>query len=317
METGVLVPPYRRIADDVRDRVARGELRAGDRVPSAREITREWGVAIATATKALATLRSEGLTVARPGVGTVVAQPPVRRQRPDGELTRDRIVRAAIAVADADGMPEATMRRVAGALGVATMSLYRHVAGKDDLVLAMIDTALGEFQLPERRPEGWRARLELCAGLEWAAFRRHPWLAPSMSLTRPQLAPNAMRISEYVLEAFEGTALTLSQRMYVQILLFTFVRGVASALEPEAEAVRETGMTNDEWAATQAHIMNAVIDEHAMTAFRRLLGEEEFDFDLDALFRFGLERLLDGVAVLVSQSSLTRARTQSWSSSRT
>jgi AcrR family transcriptional regulator len=198
-------------------------------------------------------------------------------------------------------MAEATMRRVAGVLGVATMSLYRHIAGKDELVLAMIDTALGEYRLPEHRPDGWRARLELCAHLEWAAFRRHPWLAPSMSLTRPQLSPNAMRISEYVLEAFEGTQLSLSQRMYVQILLFTFVRGVASALEPEAEAVRETGMTNDEWVATQAGTMNAVIDEHAMTAFRQFVGEDGFDFDLDTLFRFGLERLLDGVAVFVSR----------------
>src|SRR3954469_25210457 len=107
------VPPYRRIVREVRRRIESGELRPGDRAPSARAITREWGVAIATATKAHAALREEGLTVSRPGVGTVVAGPAPRR---DHELTRDRVVAAAIAIADAEGMAEVTMRRLAAAL---------------------------------------------------------------------------------------------------------------------------------------------------------------------------------------------------------
>ena len=64
--------PYRRIVDEISGRIAAGALRPGDRIPSARQITREWGVAIATATKVLATLRQEGLVEPRPGVGTVV-----------------------------------------------------------------------------------------------------------------------------------------------------------------------------------------------------------------------------------------------------
>jgi AcrR family transcriptional regulator len=301
VDEGVLVPPYRMIADDLAGRIAGGEWGPGDRIPSARAITREWGVAIATATKALAVLRDEGLTQARPGVGTIVASRKIRRI--ERELTLDRIVRAAIAVADAEGMAEMSMRRVAGELGVATMSLYRHVAGKDDLVLAMIDAALGEDRLPDRPPTGWRPRLELLARLEWTVFRRHPWLGPSMSLTRPQLTVNGLRMTEYLLRAFDGTALTLIERMYVQILLFTFVRGVASALEPEAEAVRETGMTNDEWMATQAATMQTLIDVHEMTHFERLMVEGDFDLDLEALFRFGLDRLLDGVAGFVAAAS--------------
>jgi DNA-binding transcriptional regulator YhcF (GntR family) len=297
VDDGVLVPPYRLIADDIRARIARGELGPGDRVPSARAITREWGVAIATATKALAALRDDGVTVARPGVGTIVAERRVRRA--ERELTRQSVVRAAIAIADADGMAELSIRRVARDLGVATMSLYRHVPGKEDLILAMIDTALGEYALPERLPDGWRRRAELIAFLEWTVFRRHPWLGPSMSLTRPQLSPNGLRMTEFMLGAFDGTGLTLNERMYVQIMLFTFVRGVASALEPEAEAIRETGMTNDEWMATQERTMESLIDVHGMTRFRELIGQEDFDLDLDALFRFGLTRLLDGVEQLV------------------
>jgi hypothetical protein len=136
--------------------------------------------------------------------------------------------------------------------------------------------------------------------LQWAVFRRHPWLAPSMSLTRPQVSPNALRMTDYVLAAFDGTGLSLTERMWVQFVLFTFVRGLASALEPEAEAVRETGMTNDEWMDTQEPAMRTIIGDEPMTHFERLVAQEDFDLDLDNLFRFGLDRLLDGVQILVA-----------------
>jgi AcrR family transcriptional regulator len=290
------VHPYRRIVEDVRRRIEAGELKPGDRVPSARQITSEWGVAIATATKAHATMREEGLTVARPGVGTVVAGPVPRR---DHELTRERIVAAAIAIADAEGMAELTMRRIASRLGVSTMALYRHVPGKEELTLAMIDAAIGEFELPAHPPH-WRASLEICARLEWAGFKRHPWLAASMSLTRPQMAPNAMRLSEWVMAAFEGTELDPPDRMYIQVLLFSFVRGVASALEPEAEAVRDSGLTNDQWMESQTAAIIAVLEAERMPQFQRLLTTP-FDLDLDLLFDFGLARLLDGLVPFVAQ----------------
>jgi DNA-binding transcriptional regulator YhcF (GntR family) len=288
-------PPYRQIVSDVRRRIEAGELRPGDRVPSARAITREWGVAIATATKAHAALREEGLTVARPGVGTVVAGPSAARDR---ELALPRIVAAAIALADRDGLADLSMRRLAGELGVATMSLYRHVPSRDDLLLAMIDATLGSVELPPRPPRGWRTALELIARGEWALFQRHPWLGPSMSLTRPQMAPNAMGLTEWVLTAFDGTPLVFAERMYVQVLLFSFVRGLASALEPEVEAQRESGLTADEWMQTQEQTLVKIMHSDAFPHFSAL-AEEEFDLDLDQLFEFGLARLLDGIEVLL------------------
>jgi DNA-binding transcriptional regulator YhcF (GntR family) len=289
--------PYRQIVSEVRRRIEAGELRPGDRVPSARAITREWGVAIATATKAHAALREEGLTVARPGVGTVVAGLSTGRDR-DRELTLPRIVAAAITLADRDGLADLSMRRLAGELGVATMSLYRHVPGRDDLMLAMIDTTLGSVELPARPPRGWRTALELIARREWALFQRHPWLGPSMSLTRPQLAPNAMGLTEWVLASFDGTPLVFAERMYVQVLLFSFVRGLASALEPEVEAQRESGLTADEWMQAQGQTLDKIMRSDAFPHFTAL-AEEEFDLDLDQLFEFGLARLLDGIEVLL------------------
>lgn len=288
-------PPYRQIVSEVRRRIEAGELRPGDRVPSARAITREWGVAIATATKAHAALREEGLTVARAGVGTVVAGPSAAR---DHDLTLPRIVAAAIGLADRDGLADLSMRRLSGDLGVATMSLYRHVPSRDDLLLAMINTTIGSVALPARPPGGWRVALELVARREWELFKRHPWLGPSMSLTRPQMAPNAMGLTEWVLAAFDGTRLAFTERMYVQVLLFSFVRGLASALEPEVEAERDSGLTADEWMMTQEQAFIQIMRSDAFPHFNAL-AEEEFDLDLDRLFEFGLARLLDGIEPLV------------------
>ncbi|MEO3810818.1 TetR/AcrR family transcriptional regulator C-terminal domain-containing protein [Sphaerisporangium sp. B11E5] len=293
-------PPYLRIADELRRRIASGELSPGDRIPSARQITRDWGVAIATAIKALAALRQDGLTAVHPGIGTVVAGSPARRPakspqaRDTADLTRDRVVRAAIAIADTEGMAEVSMRRVATALGVATMSLYRHVPSKDDLVLFMIDAALGEEPFPATRPDGWRARLELSTRLQWRLFRRHPWLAPVMSLTRPQPAPHALNHTEWALTAFDGTDLAPEERMYVHIMLFSYARGLATALEPEAEAERETGMTSDEWMESHEREFASLGGANAVAS----LLQTDFDFDLDKLFEFGLARLLDGLEVL-------------------
>ncbi|HEX2772931.1 MAG TPA: GntR family transcriptional regulator [Micromonosporaceae bacterium] len=319
-------PPYLRIVNEVRRRIASGELRPGDQVPSARRIQRDWGVAIATATKVLATLRREGLTTVRPGLGTVVAGPaePVRPGRPSepdvpsprrtavarhgdgrgtgGDLTRERIVRAAIAIADADGLGELSMRRIATDLGVATMSLYRHVPGKDDLFHFMIDVALGEERFPTTRPAGWRARLELCARLQWTLFRRHPWLAPAMSLTRPQLVPNALAHTNWVLDAFDETEVSLNDRMFIHVMLFSYVRGVATALEPEAEAERDSGMTSDEWMESQMENFEALLARNPSSALLRLTERDDFDFDLGLLFEFGLARLLDGVEVFQNRA---------------
>ena len=301
-----MTAPYRRIVDHLRHRIAAGELRPGDRIPSARQLTRDWGVAIATATKALGVLRQEGLTVVRPGIGTVVAEP--HRRASEGDLTRERIVRAAIAIADAEGMAELSMRRIASTLGAATMSLYRYVPAKDDLVLLMIDAALGEERFPAVPPKGWRPRLELSARLLWTLFRRHPWLAPAMSLTRPQLAPHAVAYLEWVFGAFDRIGLDVGDRMYVHVMLFSFVRGVATAIEPENEAARDTGLTSDEWMATQEGRLAALVGPETLPALRRLAQGEDFDLDLDQLFEFGLARLLDGVGLFLAGRRGTRRR---------
>ncbi|NUO60853.1 MAG: GntR family transcriptional regulator, partial [Hamadaea sp.] len=318
----VSVPPYQRIADQIRHRITTGELQPGHRVPSARAITREWGVALATATKVLAVLQQDGVVTVVPGIGTIVAdidaapantaasstEPTnaaasrASARRSEGELTRDKIVRKAVEIADAEGMNEVSMRRIAAELGAATMSLYRYVPSKDDLILHMIDLVMGEDNFPPERPAGWRAQLELAARLQWRLFHRHPWLAPVLSLTRPQLAPNALQHTEWILGAFDEEDLDMLTRMLIHITMFSFVRGIATAFEPEQEAQRETGLTEDEWMQTQEQSFHDFVSSGHLKRFLEFTKAVDFDFDLDKLFEFGLGRMLDGLAAFLAHA---------------
>jgi AcrR family transcriptional regulator len=315
-------PPYARIAAELRSQIERGDLQPGQRVPSTREITGRWGVAMATATKVLATLRQDGLVHPVPGVGTVVSDMattpvrhpvPARTPAPDRgpepvaarpaartPMAPDRIVAAAIRVADAEGLAALSMRRVAAEIGAAPMSLYRHVADKDDLVVQMMNTVFAQTRLPDPPPDGWRARLELAGHTLWAMFRAHPWLASALSLTRPQVMPDALPFTEWLLTALDGHGLELSTMFTAYLMLINYVRGTAVNLEAEAEAEAATGLNSEEWLQTQEAQFWSSLPPGGYPMFQRLISEE-YDFSLDEIFEFGLQRLLDGLGVLIRQ----------------
>lgn len=281
---------------------ASGELKPGDRVPSTRQITRQWGVAMATATRVLTTLQREGLVVARPGVGTVVASgpPPTtaapRTRTAPPEIDRSDVVRTAMAIAGAEGSAALSMRRVATELGVATMSLYRHVSSKDELLVQMIDTAFGDHPFTTPPPDDWLAALEAGARRLWLIFRRHPWVAPVMSLTRPQISPNALAYGEWVMSAMAAAGLGPHHIFKVHITLFSYVRGFAVSLEPEAMAEQETGITYSEYVDEQGDRFAGLMSSGAFPTFQAVATRADFDLDLDEQFEFGLRHLLAGLA---------------------
>jgi len=305
--------PYQRIAAELRRRIEAGELAPGARVPSTRALVKEFGVAMATATKALQVLQQDRLVHVRPGVGTVVGAPrPARRrdraaqaavpERPALDLHRDDVVRMGIAIADAEGLGALSMRRIAAELGVSTMALYRYVGGKDALVLRMVDTAMAEFPLPAEAPADWRDGIGGVARVQWAAYRRHLWLASAVSLGRPQLVPNLLPHTDAVLRAVGSFGVDKSNALYAAISVFAFVRGVALAMESEAYAEQDTGLTADEWADRQGDQLAALISAGNLTAFRELLADDfDFDYDLDRLFEFGLELVLDGLEMRLAR----------------
>lgn len=321
---GQASPRYGRIVEELRARIASGELPPGARVPSTREITRQWGVAMATATKVLTELRRQGLVRAVPGVGTVVESPagPARAARPapaprrngpspalsaQTALTLERIVAAAVTVADAEGLAGLSMRRVAAELGVAAMSLYRHVTDKDDLLVRMMDAVFAERPLPEERPADWREAVELAARQLWERFRRHPWLGPALSVTRPQMITSALPYSEWVLGALHARGLDLPSAFTAHLTLLNHARGIAVNLESEREAEAYSGLDSEEWMGAQEPAFEALLSSGRFPALARL-ASTGYDLDLDALFEFGLQRLLDGIAVLLDDRTPPRLR---------
>ncbi len=200
-----------------------------------------------------------------------------------------------IAIADAEGLPAVSMRRIAAELGVSTMALYRHVGGKETLVLHMVDAAFGEFPLPALTGD-WRARVTAVAQTQWAAYRAHLWLAGAVSVGRPQVLPHLLPHTDALLTVFK--TLDKTTAMYAVISVFGYVRGLAQAMESEAQAEQDTGLTADDWADHQTEQLAAVIAAGNLTAFRDLMSDDwDFDFDLDQLFAFGLNLMLDGLAV--------------------
>ena len=288
------------IAAELRRQIELGELPPGAQVPSTREITRRWGVAMATATKVLTELKRDGLVSALPGVGTIVVGQRTAAA-PRSGLTLERIVATAIEIADAEGIAGLSMRRLATDLGTAPMSLYRHLGDKDMLVLQMIDRVASDWQFPPPdAPAERRARIELAARTLWAAFRRHTWLASALSLTRPQPAPNAMPFTEWILATLDGTGLDLQTRMTTHLALFGYIRGMALNLEMEADAEAASGLDSEQWLDTQHEALESITILENLPNLQRLM-RDSYDFDLDALFEFGLQRMLDGIDVLVER----------------
>lgn len=290
-------PPYRRIVTAIQTRIATGDLRPGDRMPSIRRVAHDWDVAIATATKAMAILRDAGLIEARVGSGTVVsaqAGQPTTRRREAPVPGREHIVHTAIAIADTEGLDALSMRRLAAELGVGPMSLYRHVANKDALVAQMTDTVFSDHQPPDPGPDGWRAKLELVSRLQWNLVKQHLWLPRVISFTRPALAPNAMAHTEWTLRALSDLDLPMTTKAREAIILPALVMTVAQSLAAEVEAEQDNGETFDLWWLSREPRATELLKSGAFPLLATI--PEEVVTDMDGLFEYALARHLDGFA---------------------
>ncbi|GAA5031796.1 hypothetical protein GCM10023317_82630 [Actinopolymorpha pittospori] len=191
------------------------------------------------------------------------------------------------------------MRRLATELDVATMSIYRHVRSKDQLVFLMADAAFGEDVLPADPPHGWRAQLELVCRVQWTSYRRHPWLAHIVSLTRPLLSVNALAHTEWTMRALDGLGLDPATQLHMATTVANYVRGTATNLEREAQAEQDTGITDDEWMRARGPALTEMLAAGAFPIMSSVAGRSNVNLDLGSLFEFGLARLLDGFAAVM------------------
>ncbi|MGQ4718288.1 TetR/AcrR family transcriptional regulator [Streptomyces anulatus] len=228
---------------------------------------------------------------------------------PKPGLTLDRIVTAAVAVADAEGLAAVSMRRLSTELGTGTMSLYRYVPGKAELLDLMLDRVLGE-PLPtdterpaEAPPADWRASIDVMARTYLDNLRRHPWLL-KINQARTVLGPSALRGLELSLTALRSMGLRDPELISVIITVNSFVEGLARTRADAAEAVRETGLSDQEfWDDQRPYLERAMLSgAYPMMAS---LSEDAFSAEFDH-FEFGLRRLIAGFESLVEERTADR-----------
>ncbi len=225
------------------------------------------------------------------------------RRGPKPGLSLERIAAAAIGLADADGLGAVSMGRVASQLGFTTMALYRYVSAKDDLVMLMLDVALGPPDFPTDSVESWRARLERWSRGYLNVLRRHPWMT-RVPIGGPPLTPNSVAWMEAALAALAPTGLTDLEKLSVLLLLSNYVRSLGQLSADLAAAERVSRPEQLSVMSRYGQVLAQVIDAARFPALCGMLASGAFDQpddDPDDEFNFGLQMVLDGVARLVEQ----------------
>jgi AcrR family transcriptional regulator len=237
-----------------------------------------------------------------------------RGQRgPKPGLSVDAIVAAAIRIADAEGLEAVSMAHVADQLGFTTMSLYRHVTSKEELLQLMWNASAQGAEELVITGDDWRARLRMWAMVQREMIDHHPWIT-QMPMAAPPMAPNSLAFVERGLEAMDETGLADADKLRVIGLISSYTLSEARMANDAARAARQaqaaTAGVEPLPAWTWEGLVREVADEQTYPRLHRLawsasIGDDPTGFDEREEFRFGLDRILDGIETLIAR---TRAR---------
>ncbi|GAA1608740.1 TetR/AcrR family transcriptional regulator C-terminal domain-containing protein [Actinoplanes couchii] len=222
---------------------------------------------------------------------------------PKQRFSVDEVIRAAIVVADDEGLPAFSMRKVADRLGLKLMSIYTYVPGRSELIGLMADEVAGERELPPH--EGaLRGRLTGVALEMWDRFHRHPWLL-QVEDSRPWIGPNSSDLYEWQLSAIEGAGFTDLEMDQVITLLTSFTAGAARTSVDTRRTAQRSGISDADWWAINAPVLERVMPPGAYPISGRVgqVAGAEYDAvdDPGRSFRFGLDRVVDGLERLLER----------------
>jgi AcrR family transcriptional regulator len=216
-----------------------------------------------------------------------MATQPNLSSTPRAPLSRERVLRAAIALADAGGIESLTMRGLGQQLEVEAMSLYNHVANKDDILDGVVDLVFSEIALPSDRAE-WKAAMRKRAISAHEALLRHPW-ATSLMQSRTKPGPATLRHHDSVLGSLRKAGFTLVMAAHAVSVIDGYVYGFAlqqiNLPLQTPEQVEEVGENILRQLAGEYPHLAEMITEHAMKP----------DYDYSEEFEFGLDLILDGL----------------------
>jgi AcrR family transcriptional regulator len=203
-------------------------------------------------------------------------------------LSREKVLHAAVAFADANGLDALSMRKLGEAVGVEAMSLYTHVANKDDLLDGMIDIVFGEIDLPSGE-DHWKAAMRHRAISVRRALARHRWAIGLME-SRTTPGPATLRHHDAVLGCLRDAGFSLALTAHAYSALDSYIYGFA---------LQERSLPFDTPDET-AELAKAILSRSAADEYPRLA---EFTtghvlrpgYDYGDEFEFGLDLILDGL----------------------
>jgi AcrR family transcriptional regulator len=230
---------------------------------------------------------------------------------PKRELSHEAIVDAAIELADAGGLAAVTMAKVAEALGFTTMSLYRYVSSKDELIMLMQDAVL---RTPEVLPvdgDDWRTGLRDCADILRGLYTKHPWMVDMPLSLLGVLMPNSMKFADAAYRAMrtlpadvatkQATLMTLSMlaRVFGQLERDLRAAGRDAELTPSGFAALAEVVTAERFPALAPVFLSGAYSGQATEPADGVVDDFELGFDL----------LLDGLAAHVAEHPSEHSRT--------
>lgn len=213
---------------------------------------------------------------------------PVRKQEPRPRLSRERVLQAAVAVADESGIAALSMRRLGEHLGVEAMSLYNYVANKEDLLDSMVDSIFVEIDLkPGER--SWRAALRRRAVSVREVLTRHPWAVPMMQ-SRTNPGPSTLAHLDALIGILRGAGFPIVLTAHALSVIDAYVYGFAmqeKALPFDTEE-RSTELVQQILAAMPADQW-----PHLVEFSREHVLKPGYDYGQE--FEWGLDLVLDGL----------------------
>jgi AcrR family transcriptional regulator len=226
---------------------------------------------------------------------------------PKRELSIERIVDAAVEIADAGGLGAVSMASVSASLGFTTMSLYRYVSAKDDLVMLMGEAGFGTPPEIIREAGDWREGLRAWSHAQNAMFEAHPWLL-DIPITGTPMTPNSLAWLDAALEVLADQPLDSEEKLSVSLAVMAQTRWQASIERGYRDAALGAGSPGYEPDLVAAAVLRDLITAEEFPHLRRVLDDGAFEPGTDDPFAFGLERVLDGAEHYISSQPADRVR---------
>lgn len=221
----------------------------------------------------------------------------------ESKLTRAAIVDTAIAMADDEGLDALSMRRIADRMGVGAMSLYRHIANKDELLAAMTDEVAGRYPYPATEGTGWtwRDRVHIAATIDWQLYQQHPWVLLTFATPRYSFGPQSLACLAWLVEGFRELNVSAREATTMSFTVWNYISG-ATLPHISAALMARKGM-NPEGSNGLRALLEGRAQHPIPPALAELDGAGVSDLTQEDLLFQGLTTLCDGFAARTAHAS--------------